>query len=67
MIYAKAPHANGEVRKFIGPIIEAPSFKLAEEYCQLNGLGYCYIDGELIAEIDAKTGDEIDHEKPNLN
>ena len=42
---------TGNVTLFQGPHIPAPTEKLAHEYCQLNGLGYCWIDGELIAEI----------------
>ena len=28
----------------------------AQEYCELNGLGYCKVVGELIAEIPCKEG-----------
>lgn len=55
-IYAKAPHANGEIREFCGPNIEAPTQELAYEYCQNNGLGYCYIGDELVMEIPCKKG-----------
>lgn len=37
-----------------GPHICAPSWKIAQEYCNINGLGYCKVDGELIAEVPCK-------------
>jgi hypothetical protein len=40
-----------EYLEYSGPIVEAPTAHLAFEYCQNNGLGYCHVDGELIAEI----------------
>ena len=46
-IRAMDPISN-ELRTYCGPEIEAISFKLAEEYCQLNGLGYCKVVGELM-------------------
>lgn len=66
-IYAKSPTGNGEIRKYCGPIIEAPSRTLAFEYCQKNGLGYCFVDDELVGEVDAATGKFTDHESPSLN
>lgn len=49
---------------WIGPNVPGISKKDAERYCQQNGLGYCQIAGELIAEgyIDPKTG-KIDKNK----
>jgi hypothetical protein len=52
---------TGELLEWCGPNIEAPSEILAKEYCQLNGLGYCFIDGELIMEI------PCDDLKPDFN
>lgn len=41
-----------ELTTFAGPVIEAPSPKLAHEYCQSNGLGYCRVTGdEFIASV----------------
>lgn len=54
-IYAICP-LTGEMRTYGGPNIEAPTRKLAFEYCQNNGLGYCHIEGELVAEIPCKPG-----------
>ena len=34
-----------------GPNIEAETLEEAEEYCQLNGLGYCKVIGQLIDEL----------------
>lgn len=47
---------TGELSTFQGPYIEAPSAELAQEYCEKNGLGYCKVNGELIAEIPCKPG-----------
>lgn len=47
---------TGELSTFGGPNVQAPTWALAEEYCQNNGLGYCRIVGELIAEIPCKPG-----------
>lgn len=49
-IRAMDPISN-ELRTYCGPEIEAISFKLAEEYCQLNGLGYCKVVGELMTDF----------------
>ncbi|HZK60923.1 MAG TPA: hypothetical protein VFC41_02525 [Anaerovoracaceae bacterium] len=54
----------GEIILYRGPNIEAPSWTLAEVYCQENGLGYCEIKGELIEEgtiTDGKLEKVIDY------
>ncbi len=53
VIYAKNP-LTGEMSTFDGPLIEAPSKKLAFEYCQNNRLGYCFIGDEVISIIPTK-------------
>lgn len=58
---------DGQMKKWAGPNVEAPTRKLAEEWCQQNGLGYCRIKDILVAEIDMRTGKITDYEKPNLN
>lgn len=65
---------DGRLKKFGGPNIKAPTKKLAHEYAQNNGLGYCRIEGELIAEIPCKEGsykpdwgNMIDYESTKLN
>lgn len=67
LIYAISPNSNEKTITFCGPTIEAPSRKLAHQYCQENGLGYCHISDELIAEIDSKTGNIVDYEIPQKN
>jgi hypothetical protein len=47
---------TGEMCTWGGPFIMAPSWALAQRWCQQNGLGYCLIDGELVAEIPTKKG-----------
>lgn len=47
-------HSTGELCTLCGPNIEAPSWDLAQLHCESNGLGYCVVDGELIAEIPTK-------------
>lgn len=46
---------DGELKTYAGPHVPAISFGFAEEYCQHNGLGYCEVIGELIAEIPCKS------------
>jgi hypothetical protein len=53
IIHAKNP-LTGNVSVFDGPLIEAPTQKLAFEYCQNNGLGYCFIGDEVISIIPTK-------------
>lgn len=50
LIYAKSP-LNGELLEYFGPNIEANTYEEAQEYCEQNGLGYCWIRGQLRAEI----------------
>jgi hypothetical protein len=51
-IWARDPKDN-KLKKWGGPNIPAPSRLIAQEYCDQNGMGYCYVDAELIAEIPA--------------
>lgn len=44
------------VVKFAGPNVPGIDEKTAQEYCDNNGLGYCKVVGELIAEIPCKEG-----------
>lgn len=60
-IIAKDSMTNEE-KIFSGPNIEAPSQRLAQEYCNNNGLGYCRVDGELVAEIPCD-----ENYKPDIN
>ena len=40
-----------EMVEWVGPHVPGFTKRHAEEYCQKNGLGYCEVDGELVAEI----------------
>lgn len=46
------PH-DGILKNWCGPNVPGISFKDADNYCQENGLGYCKIEGILVAEISA--------------
>jgi len=72
-VYAKCAE-SGEMKSFFGPNIQAPTLKLAHDWCQNNGLGYCRIEGELESEIPCKEGTfepdwkkEVDYSKFNDN
>lgn len=56
---------DGVIKEWVGPTIEAPSFQLAEDKINQDGLGYLSIRGQLIASIDEETGSKINFE--NLN
>lgn len=65
---------SGELCEYIGPNVPGINWDDAEDYCQQNGLGYCAICGELIAEIPINdtTGeiyyhDAIDYSIINMN
>jgi hypothetical protein len=58
-----ALNPEGDMVEFSGPIIESISPGMAAKYCQENGLGYCQIDGELIAEIPCDENYKADFSK----
>tara|TARA_R110002167_G_scaffold81296_2_gene222675 strand:+ start:11054 stop:11293 length:240 start_codon:yes stop_codon:yes gene_type:complete len=65
---------DGILKTYGGPNVPGITFKDAEMYCEINGLGYCKVDGLLISEIPCKEGtfepdwdNEIDYNKINLN
>ena len=65
---------DGQMKKWSGPYIDGISIYEAEQYLQANGLGYCMIDGELIAEIPCVGGTfnpdfigMVDYEISSLN
>lgn len=63
---------TGDLTEYAGPIIPAPSKKLANEFCQEFGFGYCEVNGELIAEIPVENDTPrydllIDYETINSN
>lgn len=55
--------SDGELKVWMGPNVPGISFKDARYYCDENGLGYCEILGELVAEIPTKT----DERTPDFN
>lgn len=46
---------DGEMKTWGGPTVPGISLRFAKEYCQNNGLGYCKVIGQLIAQIPCKT------------
>lgn len=45
------------LKTWCGPKVAAPSAALAQEWCDMNGLGYCRVTGlQVIAEIPCKPG-----------
>lgn len=65
---------TGELKTWCGPEVPGINHKDAENYCQDNGLGYCKVLGELVAEIPCKDGTYepnwnkmIDYENEQLN
>lgn len=65
---------TGELKNWGGPNVPGISERDARHYCDNNGLGYCKIDGELVAEIPCKEGTHkpdfdgtIDYEQPSMN
>ena len=55
---------DGILKEWLGPYIQAQNIDQAINYCR-NNIGYCKVDGELIAEVDEETGIIIDFD--NLN
>lgn len=43
---------DGKLKLYQGPNVPGISFDDAQNYCEINGLGYCKVEGLLIAEID---------------
>lgn len=49
-IRAQSPQ-DGKIKLYAGPHVPGNSFEDAEKYCEENGLGYCWVTGVLIEEI----------------
>jgi len=65
---------HGDLRTYGGPNVPGINRETAQEFCENNGLGYCKVADELVAEIPCKEGTYepdfsrmIDYEKPQLN
>lgn len=48
-------HNTGDFKKWVGDNIKAPTWQLAQQWCD-NNKGYLKVIGELIAEIPCKEG-----------
>lgn len=58
---------SGEMRKWGGPNVEAPTAKLAQEWCYENA-GHLRVVGELIMEIPCREADAtIDYDIAQQN
>lgn len=65
---------TGELKEYMGPNVLGINLQDAEYFCQNNGLGYCKVTDELIAEIPTKSDgttpdwdNMTDYEKINNN
>lgn len=58
IIHAIDP-TDDQLKSWCGPTIQAPTWDLAQDKCNRNGLGYCMVIGELIAECDAEDTSKI--------
>lgn len=54
---------TGQLTNFFGPYVPGDTKEQAEDYCQRNGLGYCRVDSQLIAEIPQKEDGSADWDK----
>lgn len=55
---------DGELKTWCGPYIEALSFTDAQRQCELNGLGYCKVDGVLVVEV-SQNGEKTKYTNEN--
>jgi hypothetical protein len=65
---------DNQLKRWGGIEVEGITQKDAQQFCENNGLGYCRVIGELIAEISCKKGTYIpdfenmeDYEQPTMN
>lgn len=47
--------ATGQMKKWCGPNVEAPTHELAQDWCD-NNMGYLKVVGELVCEIPCLPG-----------
>lgn len=45
-----------DLREYSGPRVPGINLEDAQRYCNANGLGYCRVIGEHIADVDYATG-----------
>lgn len=43
---------TGELKTYCGPHVPGISIEDAKNYCEQNGLGYCKVEGELVAVVE---------------
>ena len=65
--------ATGQMKEWGGPNVPGINLVDAKRYCQMNGLGYCKVLGELIEEIpvhkdtwEPDWGNKIDYDNIGL-
>jgi hypothetical protein len=68
--YAKS-NTDGEIHRFSGEVIEAPTHELAQQICNIHH-GHLFVDGELILDVpanglEADFKNKIDYEKIQQN
>lgn len=57
--------ADGILKTWQGPHVQAISFDDAKRYCISEGLGYLRVTGILLKEVDEETGETIDYSNNN--
>ena len=57
--------ADGILKTWQGPHIQAISYNDARAYCDAEGMGYLDVTGILTKEIDEETGETIDYSNDN--
>lgn len=63
-LYAIDP-ADGILKAWQGPHVQAISFDDAKQYCNSEGMGYLRVTGILVKEVDEETGETIDYSNDN--
>ena len=57
--------ADGILKTWQGPHVQAISFDDAKRYCISEGMGYLRVTGILLREVDEETGETIDYSNNN--
>ena len=53
--------ADGQLKTWAGPYIDALSYEHARVICDTKGMGYLKVTGLLYGEVDQSTGEKTDH------